>query len=197
MTRWESHKHKEGLGEMLSILLQLFKQKGFLLLLLVSLFMFSSCSSVWDNLPFANNSGEARNSDIVQAIRSASNGRSYVITKPRIEELTYICSQQEVDADPYMPNHPQLAKCPYVGARYDAWYSFDISTTHTCVNLPSWDSGGWYLHALGENSWTVNYGSSSWDVYLLNSTSAELPLGENFTVQVSGLSFRVYPNQNC
>jgi hypothetical protein len=130
--------------------------------------------------------------DIIQAVRRSVQGKTYVVRTAEQEARTHICSQYDVDLDPYMPRNPELAKCPRVGATYTTWEPVSKQETRTCDALPS-PEYGWYVEEINNNRWRVSHSGSVWDVEKRDGGSASV--GEFVTV--SGFSFLIKPHQDC
>jgi hypothetical protein len=132
--------------------------------------------------------------DVIQAVRRSVNGKTYSVPSSQQEQVSHTCSQIDVDFDPYMPNNPELAKCPYVGATYMTWETVNQSETRTCEALPDSDAG-WYVEEISDNKWRVSLYASMWEVEKLDGASANV---EDY-VEVSGFVFVVkpYPYQDC
>jgi hypothetical protein len=158
--------------------------------------MTAGCRSCADNgSPQRNDDSATVRSEpsrehIIEAVRRSVDGKKYEETVYRREQVTRICSQQDVDLDPYMPRNPELAKCPRAGARYTTWENVPRRETRECASLPGTESG-WNVQEVARNRWRVSLGGSVWDVE--NKEGAAVEQG----VKVSTFLFAITPHQKC
>jgi hypothetical protein len=120
------------------------------------------------------------------------NGKTYSDQVVKWETVTRHCSQIDVDMDIYMPNNPELAKCPEVGAVYYEEQSYTETVTKQCDSLPE-PSSAWSVQETGSDKWRVGYGGDTWNVELVSGGSSSV--GD--TVQVSSFTFVITTNQAC
>lgn len=163
--------------------------------------MTASCRSCTDTPPTGNGNStspptsgtepvrsEPTREEIIEAVRRGVNGKKYEETVYRQEQVTHTCTQQDVDLDPRMPNNPELAKCPRVGATYTRWERVPKTETRECPQLPT---SGWNVRKVREDHWRVSRGGSIWDVEKTGGAAVEQ------VINVSGFSFSIAPHQKC
>jgi len=137
-------------------------------------------------------SSDPDRSDIINAVRRGVNGKTYTERVVRWETVRRTCSQMDVETDIYMPNNPELAKCPRVGATYTEQQSYTETMTQRCAALPD-ASASWSVQETGSDRWRVGYGGRLWNVELISGSASNL--GD--VVQVSSFSFVITTNQDC
>ena len=133
---------------------------------------------------------EPSREDIIQAVRRSVEGKTYTENVSQQEPTTRMCSEMDVETDPYMPRNPELAKCPRVGAPYTTWQTVTKPEVRECKSLPGPESG-WNVQALPPDRWRVSRGASVWDVEKTSGRRVEK------AVTVSSFTFAITPHQNC
>lgn len=142
--------------------------------------------------PIPTISKEPTRDDIIQAVRRSVNGKTYQDTETQQEARWHTCSQIDVDRDPYMPHNPELARCPYEGARYTTYETVTDRVTRKCKSLPD-AQFGWHVEKTSDNHWRVTQSGKEWRVRKLEGGSANV--GD--TVRVSSFRFLITTDGPC
>ena len=140
--------------------------------------------------PTPQSSGPARD-DLVRAVKNHVSSKSYEERVTQVVEVSRRCTQADVDRDIHMPNNPELAKCPRVGATYLVRRNQTTRIARPCAGLPGSESG-WSVSNLGNNRWRVGLGGSSW---VLTQLSGQVQ--GNGVTRVASFAFRIEANQRC
>ena len=101
------------------------------------------------------------------------------------------CTHLDVAQDIYMPNNPELAKCPRVGARYPVFRRVTERVQKSCPNLPE-TCASWTVSQLQQKKWRLGTGGSSWVVTQISGGSQT-----NGVIRVASFAFQIEANQPC
>ena len=110
-----------------------------------------------------------------------------------------MCSQFDVDLDPYAKRNPELAKCPRVGATYWVNETIQVKESHSCGSLPGPDAG-WQVQEIGSDKWRVSISGSAWDLTKLEGESKGQKIDAKIVqvhIRGSQYAFIIAAHQEC
>jgi hypothetical protein len=145
-------------------------------------------------------SDEPSTEELINAVRS------YLSSKMMVEQRgpndvpghwvseRHSCSQLDVDRDPYMPQNPELAKCPRVGAvRETRLWKAGESTHASKLPCPVPAAGpGWDVRTSGDD-WEITYGGRRWKLRKASGSA----VGVEGVVRVAAFVLSVTSFQEC
>lgn len=137
--------------------------------------------------------------DLIRAVQNNVSGKFFEKTSYEFRQEFRTCSQSDVDFDINAQRNPELAKCPYVGARYSSNKRVPVKKRYKCKQLPNANLN-WSVRRISTMEWRVSIGKSSWNFTNLGSKSVNENIDEGviyIRTRESRNAFMIVAHQEC